>query len=299
MSATSSVEDRPARRPTTDDAYHERPSAPASRRGTRRGAPASAANRRRPRPQPQAAAGRLSWPVVAVTVAIVVVVGAGVIAGVQAMGAWLFPPAEPEAVAPAADENTGQSADDTEDSTTEDEEAAATGPASTPRSAWRQGTIPVLYQTDPAWADEPYAGGTMAKNGCGVTCLAMVYIALTGDTSLGPVEMAAYSEENGYVEDSSTSWRFMQDGAAALGLTVRTLPNVAADITSELEAGHPIIVNVAPGTFTEVGHYLVLTGVDTDGRVRMHNPNAPEDNEVSWDLSVIMNDARNYWAYSA
>ena len=139
----------------------------------------------------------------------------------------------------------------------------------------------------------------MAQNGCGVTCLAMVYIALTGDTSLGPVEMAAYSEENGYVEDSSTSWRFMQDGAVALGLTVRTLPNVATDITSELEAGHPIIVNVAPGTFTEVGHYLVLTGVDTDGRVRMHNPNAPEDNEVSWDLSVIMNDARNYWAYSA
>lgn len=287
------------RRPSTDDAYRELPSTPASRRGARRGAPTSAADRRRPRSQPQDSAGRLSWPVVAVTVAIVVVIGAGVIAGVQAMGAWLFPPAEPEAVAPAADEDTGQSADDTEDSSTEDEDAAATEPASTPQSEWRQGTIPVLYQTDPAWADEPYAGGTMAQNGCGVTCLAMVYIALTGDTSLGPVEMAAYSEENGYVEDSSTSWRFMQDGAVALGLTVRTLPNVAADITSELEAGHPIIVNVAPGTFTEVGHYLVLTGVDTDGRVRMHNPNAPEDNEVSWDLSVIMNDARNYWAYSA
>ena len=170
---------------------------------------------------------------------------------------------------------------------------------STPRDQWRKGVMPYLYQTDPAWADEPYAGGTMAKNGCGVTCLAMVYIALTGDTSLGPVEMAAYSEENGYVEDSSTSWRFMQDGAAALGLTVRTLPNVAKYLIDELNEGHPIIVNVGPGTFTTVGHYIVLTKADGNDRVFIHNPNAPEDNETSWDINLIMDEARNFWAFSA
>ena len=33
--------------------------------------------------------------------------------------------------------------------------------ASTPRSEWRAGEVPHLYQTDPAWADSPYAGGTI------------------------------------------------------------------------------------------------------------------------------------------
>ena len=60
-----------------------------------------------------------------------------------------------------------------------------------------------------------------------------------------------------------------------------------------------MIVNVEPGIFTEVGHYIVLVGVNTDGRIRIHNPNAPEDNETSWDLDTIMHDARNYWAFSA
>ena len=37
-------------------------------------------------------------------------------------------------------------------------------PASTPRAEWKQGTLPHLYQTDPTWADQPYAGGTVRVN---------------------------------------------------------------------------------------------------------------------------------------
>ena len=122
-----------------------------------------------------------------------------------------------------------------------------TGPTSTPKSKWKRGTVPELFQTDPAWADDPYAGGTIGENGCGVTCMSMVYIALTGKADMGPVEMAEFSEENDYVEANSTSWRFMTDGGAQLGLTVETLPDVASRISAEVEAGHPVIVNVGPG----------------------------------------------------
>lgn len=30
---------------------------------------------------------------------------------------------------------------------------------STPAHAWRKGEVPFLYQIDPQWSDEPYAGG--------------------------------------------------------------------------------------------------------------------------------------------
>lgn len=45
---------------------------------------------------------------------------------------------------------------------------------STPRSEWTQGTMPHLYQTDPAWANKSYAGGTVRANACGPTSLTMV-----------------------------------------------------------------------------------------------------------------------------
>lgn len=70
-------------------------------------------------------------------------------------------------------------------------DAAAGGSyASTPRAEWVQGSIPFLYQTDPAWAEAPYAGGTVKENGCGPTCLSMAYIALAGKTDLDPAAMA-------------------------------------------------------------------------------------------------------------
>ena len=37
--------------------------------------------------------------------------------------------------------------------------------SSTPRSDWRAGEAPFLYQTDPQWASHPYAGGTVENQG--------------------------------------------------------------------------------------------------------------------------------------
>ena len=34
---------------------------------------------------------------------------------------------------------------------------------STPVAEWEKGSVPYLYQTDPAWAAEPYAGGTVEE----------------------------------------------------------------------------------------------------------------------------------------
>ncbi len=65
---------------------------------------------------------------------------------------------------------------------------------STPRSQWSAGTMPHIYQIDPAWSELPYAGGTIRQNGCGPTCLTMVYIFKTGRTDMTPADMCALSE---------------------------------------------------------------------------------------------------------
>lgn len=89
---------------------------------------------------------------------------------------------------------------------------------STPRSEWTQGTMPHLYQTDPAWANKSYAGGTVRANACGPTSLTMVYIYLTGRTDLDPGAMAAFADENNFAPTGATEWSFMTEGASMLGI---------------------------------------------------------------------------------
>lgn len=170
---------------------------------------------------------------------------------------------------------------------------------STPRSEWRLGEVPSLYQTDPAWAQEPYAGGTIEKNGCGPTCLAMVYVALTGSTDMGPVEMAGFSESGGYVTDGMTAWSLMTDGASRLGLASRELPADEGSVRSELEAGHPVVCSVRPGDFTTTGHFIVLAGIADDGGVVVRDPNSAENSSHAWDLARVLDQCANLWSFSA
>lgn len=170
---------------------------------------------------------------------------------------------------------------------------------STPAHAWRKGEVPFLYQIDPQWSDEPYAGGNIHENGCGPTCLSMVYISLTGKTDLDPAAMARFSEQNGFTVDGMTAWVLMTDGAAMLGLRGTELSASADVVRVELEAGRPIICSVRPGDFTSTGHFIVLAGLTDDGQVMVRDPNSAGNGDHPWDLDRILGQCANLWSFSA
>ena len=170
---------------------------------------------------------------------------------------------------------------------------------STPRSEWRAGETPFLYQTDPQWASHPYAGGTVEKNGCGPTCLSMVYVTLTGRDDLDPAAMADFSERDGYMSNGMTAWALMTDGAAKLGLVSEELPASASVVREALLGGKPVICSVGPGDFTTTGHFIVLTGLTEDGEVVVHDPNNAERSSRPWDLERVLGQCLNLWAFSA
>lgn len=172
-------------------------------------------------------------------------------------------------------------------------------PASTPVSEWKQGTVPNLYQIDPAWADTPYADGKLGETGCGPTCLTMAYVALTGKTDLDPAGMARMSEEGGHTMDGMTAWSLMTDGAAALGLSSEELPADAGSVRGALEAGKVIICSVRPGDFTTTGHFIVLAGLDESGQVLVRDPNSAERSNRAWDLERVLSQCKGIWALSA
>lgn len=171
-------------------------------------------------------------------------------------------------------------------------------PVSTPRSQWTAGTMPHLYQTDPLWANKPYAGSNIRVAGCGPTSLSMVYTYLTGKTDLDPVAMASFAEEHNFAPTGATEWRFMTDGAASIGLRSTPVAPSRASIASALDAGMPIICCLTPGDFTTVGHFLVIKGMDSRGMVEIHDPNSPYNSAKRWPISQILPQIEALWAFS-
>lgn len=157
--------------------------------------------------------------------------------------------------------------------------------------------MPYLYQFDPKWADEPYAGDTISENGCGPTALSMVSAYLLGAKALNPFEIAQFSESNGYVSDGMTSWQLMTEGASRLGLQSNEVSADENAVRTLLENGHPIICSVTPGDFTTTGHFIVLCGLDGNGNALVHDPNsAPRSH--GWPVRKILAQCANLWAFS-
>lgn len=170
-------------------------------------------------------------------------------------------------------------------------------PFSTPKSDWKQGAIPHLYQTDPAWADRPYAGGTMRANACGPTSLSMVYVYLTGRTDMDPVAMAAFADQNNFAPTGATEWAFMTQGASMLGLSSENIHATREDVTNALANGMPVICSVAPGDFTTTGHYIVLGSIDARGMVEVFDPNSPYNSAKRWEIQRILSQTTACWAF--
>lgn len=162
----------------------------------------------------------------------------------------------------------------------------------------KRGQIPLFIQWDERWGYRYYGGDFMALNGCGPTCLAMVRCGLGGDSRWNPYKVAQMAEKEGYyVKGEGTSWSLMTDGAREIGLTAEQVTFSEEGIRNTLAAGHPIICVVGPGDFTTAGHYLVLIGLDEEGRVRLCDPNSRQNSEKTWEVSRLMSQIRNLWAY--
>lgn len=157
------------------------------------------------------------------------------------------------------------------------------------------GEIPCLFQWDKRWGFYDYGESNVGFSGCGPTCLAMVLAAYIGDPNLTPGFLSNYAMENGYYESGTgTRWAFMTEVAESCGVTAKQLR--PSQILDELSAGHPVIVIVGKGHFTEAGHFILLAGIE-DGKIRVHDPNSLTNSEILWDFEVFQDEIKAGWGY--
>ena len=128
-----------------------------------------------------------------------------------------------------------------------------------------EGGIPQFFQDD--YPDDLYGSGTIAKNGCSITCLAMVATAMTGHTFL-PDELAYYF--GGLAENNVQR---LEIGSEALQLSYRRAKN-ADQVWPALEEGKIVIVLMnQKSIFTTSQHFIVLTGLNENGKILVNDPN--------------------------
>lgn len=157
-------------------------------------------------------------------------------------------------------------------------------------------SVPLFVQWDKRWGYEKYSGNFFAASGCGPTTLSMVVVYLTHNREASPIAVAKYSKEAGYsVDRSGSSWTLISEGCMHYGVKAKAVALDESRMKAELDEGHPIVVNVGPGDFTDTGHFMVITGYDDEG-FSINDPNSIEKSGKRWLFKNISSQIRAVWS---
>ena len=157
-------------------------------------------------------------------------------------------------------------------------------------------SVPLFVQWDKRWGYKKYSGNFFAASGCGPTTLSMVVVYLTHNREASPIAVAKYSKEAGYsVDGSGSSWTLISEGCRHYGVKAKTVALDESRMKAELDAGHPIVINVGPGDFTDTGHFMVITGYDDEG-FSINDPNSIEKSGKRWLFKNISSQIRAVWS---
>lgn len=159
--------------------------------------------------------------------------------------------------------------------------------------------VPFLLQWDTRWGYEPYGDSTVFYAGCAPTCLSMVFSYLKQDPSITPAVLKSYSEQNGfYVNGVGTAHALLSDAADQYGIAWQGIPVDQQSVSQALSEGKVLIFNMVPGTFTQVGHFIVVYQ-EQDGKLIVRDPNSIARTQKAWTYEEVLPETAAIWAYSA
>lgn len=134
--------------------------------------------------------------------------------------------------------------------------------------------IPLYFQTD--YPETMYGAGSIATSGCSVTSLAMVATYLTGHEYL-PDELAYY-----FGGSAENNMQRLEKGSKAMQLPFYKSENWHYTLKALQEGKIAIALMEMNSKFTTSQHFIVLTGINEDGKIMVNDPYEP--NYSKWDL---------------
>lgn len=152
------------------------------------------------------------------------------------------------------------------------------------------GPLTYYNQNDIRWSNFLYGGkDPLSSYGCGPTVMAMLVTSLTGQQVL-PTDMASWSYANNYWCPGQGSYhRLIKDSASAYGLKVTSIKDYTVKgIQDALNSGNLLVALMKKGHFTSQGHFLIITGMTNNGKIRIADSNNYENTKKEWDPVIIL-----------
>jgi len=143
--------------------------------------------------------------------------------------------------------------------------------------------------------DNPYSEGTIATSGCGPTSAAMVLTYLTGK-EITPVKTAEFGNGT-YTCSEGTYWSYFEAVSNKYDVNCKEQSCTKENIVGSLNKGKPVIISMGPGHFTSGGHFIVLRGIDKNGKAIVADPNSEERSKQTWDMSTITSEGAQIWTF--
>ncbi len=141
-------------------------------------------------------------------------------------------------------------------------------------------------QTDSKWRNDSYADGTINSHGCGPAAMAIIISTLTGENHDVP-EMAELAAKLGGEATGGTTRQFIRDSAEEFGLTVDDKDISKQDVIDALENEKLVVAIMGRGNFSNNAHFIVLRGLDENGKILVADPASLSRSKTAWNLETI------------
>ena len=151
----------------------------------------------------------------------------------------------------------------------------------------------VVYfsQYDSRWGSKMYGKtNTIAGAGCGPSSLAICISTLTNKT-VTPPEVCEWSVKTGHRCEGSGSYHsLIPDGAAHWGVPCRGIGQSKKQLVQALQGGKLVIAIMSRGHFTRGGHFIVLRGITSQGKILVADCASYERSQKEWDINIFLNE---------
>lgn len=151
----------------------------------------------------------------------------------------------------------------------------------------------VVYfsQYDSRWGSQMYGKtNTIAGAGCGPSSLAICISTLTNKT-VTPPEVCTWSVKTGHRCEGSGSYHsLIPDGATHWGVPCRGIGQSKKQLVQALQDGKLVIAIMSRGHFTRGGHFIVLRGITSQGKILVADCASYERSQKEWDINIFLNE---------
>ena len=133
---------------------------------------------------------------------------------------------------------------------------------------------------------------TVRSSGCGAVCAFMAIRHLTGADEPDPQTLFFDAYESGAYTGSGLSHEAVSAMLRENGVASEWIGRSKWRILNALRDGKPVIAHMGPGTFTDNGHYILLTAVTEEGLVEVNDPGSRARTGQAYALDLIMQEAK-------